>query len=597
MGSRFSKKKHSYDLESGESKGKKKSKKSGKLNRRWKSVDVYTQTGEDEKAVMEIVPRVKAAMSVDDLRGNNAVERPRANGSRPVGYTSSSDSSDCDSDKKKKKKKRKMKKTKDKKNKNNDNERKKAAEKLPAKDDLDASVVIKVSDVSDIESRRSTMMVTNPVYMASAGLPVEQRIRPASCSSSDADDGAGAERATTGDDLANEILEVVTSAQHLEESREIENLPDPPPVPRPHQGDILHETYEGLAKVQLRRRKSSSSSSSSSSNDINRQIPPIANDPRYDDTEIVYENAILRVDRNQPVVPIPFPEDLVEPEAHLERPVRRSRSTSSSSSSSSDAEVVDSHTRNIVIAEDFYPEESPCDDPPQDQELIATAIDEEVEPDFFNRHPQSLIFEEVDLEAHAHAHTREGSPDAPRKPPRLQRQTSASSSSSSSSSSEEGELVVSAEPAFQPSGSPTRAELPEPEPQPPRSPTPAESPEPEPQPPRSPTPAELPEPEPQVPPPAEITVFATVMSAAVVQDTVETIKIQAVLLTPTPTPPPEPVDTDAADATAAYDAEADAVGDAPGHAEVSAEQPEESRVSPIPRSRSSSSSSSSSDSD
>ena len=527
MGSKYSKKRQGYDIDkANKGSGAKKTGRSRKLHRRWKSVDVFTQTGEDDKTVAEIKPRVKAAASMDDLRDadldlDNKTKEP-LNGRNKVYTSSSDDISDVSHDKtkkKKKKKKKKLKKSKDKMNKNNDNEKKKI-DKKSLKDDMDSAVVINVSDVSDVEesARHSAIMVTNPVYL-SADLPSEHQIKPSSSSSSSDDEKES--KQPNGDDLANEILEVVSSAQlihDIEESIEIENLPEPPPIPQRIE-EHYHEEYESLEKVQYVIQKpkvprSRSSSSSSSSDEeppkVEKPFLSTTNDIDLNDVEIVYENAILKPSNDGPitvpytkVAPIAEPEsfeelsnsepDLVtevrkpDPEFVEVRKISRSHSSSSSSSSSEkDKEIV------IVpvpeVRDPFAEVEEPPKDPVFEDVLIATAISEDPEPIELPNETESLVIQKVIVD--------DQPPEIPAKPKRLMRKVS--SSSSSSSSADEGELVI-----------PEKV-LPPPPPPPPIDDDPPEA----------------------------VVEMADAIAQAIVLDTMENIKVEAVLLAPTD---PEPL--------------------------------------------------------
>ncbi len=213
MGNKFSsRKKQGYDFEKAGKSGKKSRRKSGKLDRKWKSVDVYTQTGEEMPDMVESIPR-DLTHSMDDLRHDSDFEF-RQNGKKSLSsHSSSSESLAKSKQDKKKKKKKKFKKTKDKKEKNSDNEKKKVEHHMDVADPMRASVkVINVSDVSDIEDNgvKDEFMVTNPIYMASE-LPIQDNISP---SSSNVEKHTGI---SNGDEIAREILDVVSSAQLIEE--------------------------------------------------------------------------------------------------------------------------------------------------------------------------------------------------------------------------------------------------------------------------------------------------------------------------------------------------------------------------------------------
>ena len=455
MGSKFSKKKQGYDFDKASKSTAKKNPKNGKLNRRWKSVDVYTQTGYDEENVLETSCQVKATVSMDDLRDSvvGNANKQHANELNKTRFSSSDDSSDVNEDKKKKKKKKKLKKSKDKKNKNNDNEKKRLNKKQ--KDNMEVAVVINVSDVSDVEEnmRHSAIMVNNPVYQ-SADLPEPHRVEASSSSSSDIEEEP---RQPSGDDLANEILEVVSSVQliqDIEETLEIESLPEPPPVPQRTE-ENFQEQFETLEKVQFRSKRSSSSSSSSLDEEehhkIEGQITITTNDIDFDDDgDIVYENAILRSNKEEPIA-VPYaeeapkvaPENIPEPKCEIVKVItmpnpeffevrKISPSKSSSSSSSEDEEIA-----IVQIPESLDPfkvqEESPKG-PIFEDVLIATAIAEDTELCYMPRETESPVTQVVIIED-------EESLAAPEKPPRLRR--TISSSSSSSSSADEGELIIS----------------------------------------------------------------------------------------------------------------------------------------------------------
>ena len=459
MGSKFSKKKQGYDFDKANKSTAKKNPKSGKLNRRWKSVDVYTQTGYDEGNVLETSCQVKATVSMDDLRDSvvGNANKQHVNELNKTRFSSSDDSSDANEDKKRKKKKKKLKKSKDKKNKNNDNEKKRLNKKQ--KDNMEAAVVINVSDVSDVEEnmRHSAIMVNNPVYQ-SADLTELHGVKASSSSSS------GIEKEPqqpSGDDLANEILEVVSSVQliqDIEETLEIESLPEPPPVPQRTE-ENFQEQFETLEKVQYRSKLSSSSSSSSSDEGehykIEGQITVTTNDIDFDDDEdIVYENAILRSNKQEPIaVPYAeeapkeapeFPENIAEPKCEIVKvitmpnpefiEVRKISPAKSSFSSSEDEEIA-----IVEVPEPLDPfkveEESPKG-PIFEDVLIATAIAEDTEPCDTPRETEAPVTQVVVIED-------EESLVAPEKPPRLRR--TISSSSSSSSSADEGELIISEE--------------------------------------------------------------------------------------------------------------------------------------------------------
>ena len=459
MGTKFSKKKQGYAFDKSDKSTGKKNPKSGKLNRRWKSVDVYTQTGNDEANVIETSGQVKATVSMDDLREDH--ETKHVNGLNKTHMSSSDDSSDVNETKKKKKKKMKLKKSKDKKNKNNDNE-KKRLKKKNRKDNMEAAVVISVSDVSDVEEdlRHSAIMVNNPVYQ-SADLPETHRVKTSSFSSSDNEKEP---QQPSGDDLANEILEVVSSVQliqDIEETLEIESLPEPPPVPRRTEEEFQEE-YETLEKVQFRsKRLSSSSSSSSSSSDEEEhykcegQITITTNNfDSDDDGDIVYENAILRSNKEEPIA-IPYAEEAPKavPEIPENNPgpkcevvkvitmpnpefieVRKiSRSKSSSSSSSEDEEIITDVPEPL---DPFKVEEEPPKGPIFEDVLIATAIVEDTDLCNVRRETEFPAVQVVVIDD-------EEPPAVPEKPPRLRR--TISNSSSSSSSADEGELIISEE--------------------------------------------------------------------------------------------------------------------------------------------------------
>ena len=458
MGSKFSKKKQGYDFDQASKSTGKKNPRSGKLNRRWKSVDVYTQTGDDEAKVLETSRQVKATISMDDLRDSvvdNATYQ-HANGRNKTHISSSDESSDVNEDKKKKKKKKKLKKSKDKKNKNNDNEKKRLKKKR--KDNMEAAVVINVSDVSDVEEnmRHSAIMVNNPVYQ-SADLPEPHKVKTSSSSSSDNEKEP---QQPSGDDLANEILEVVSSVQliqDIEETLEIESLPEPPPVPQRTE-ENFQEEYETLEKVQSRAKRSSSSSSDEEEHHkIEGQITITTNDIDFnDDEDIVYENAILRSHKEEPIA-IPYaeeapnaapeiPENIQEPNCEVVKvftmpnpeftEVRKiSRSRSSSSSSSSEDEEI-----NVVEVPEpldpFKVEEEPPKGPIFEDVLITTVIPEDTEFYDIPRETEAPIIQVAVIDD-------EEPPAVPEKPPRLRR--TISSSSSSSSSVDEGELIISEE--------------------------------------------------------------------------------------------------------------------------------------------------------
>ncbi len=108
MGNKFSsRKKQGYDFEKAGKSGKKSRRKSGKLDRKWKSVDVYTQTGEEMPDMVESIPR-DLTQSMDDLRHDSEIEF-RQNGRKSLSSHSSSSEGLAKSkqDKKQKKKKKK----------------------------------------------------------------------------------------------------------------------------------------------------------------------------------------------------------------------------------------------------------------------------------------------------------------------------------------------------------------------------------------------------------------------------------------------------------------------------------------------------------
>ena len=493
MGGKLSKKK-GYDVSKS---SKKKNKKGGKLNKRWKSVDVFTQTGDHKRS-----GTVKAAVSLDDLRNSGLAEDQKqtfGNDKKKDYSSSSDDSSDTGKDGKKKKKKRKLRKSKDKKNKNKHmnieiQTENKATTEVPAEE----TRVIRVSDVSDIDRNSSLIeMVTNPLYV-SGDAPSGHQIRISSTTSSNPERDV---QQPSGDDLANEILEVVSSAQQDRdrgEAREIENLPDPPPPPPRPESETPEDRGEIRERIQIKKRRSSSSSSSSSSSaagDDTRKSDVVRNEPDF--VDIVYENAVLKSRRDDPV-PVPYPDEIPEPVVPHHRRVSRSSSSSSPSPELPDVVFVPQPAEEPE--EPFVSEEQPRDSQLQDvvEEIPTTVEDTE---------PQESLIDEA-----PHRMLTSDSPEVPEKPPRLRRHRS---TTSSSSSSDEGVLIINAEPL-------------------PPAPTP-------------PPPAKEPAPAPAEDQPAEIDQVVQVkevqvITAAVVQEEVENIRIEAVLVSPgIPEPAQEPV--------------------------------------------------------